>query len=209
MAVSGNSMRLTLALLLCLQGCSVASRLPVLDSRPSGASTAAEDSQPVPEAAQAEFDAANVLLAAQQWEDARRQLSGLAQEYPRFPGPRLNLALLAQQQGDASTAERWFRAAIRSDAKHVDTLNAYGVFLRQQGRFDAAEQQYRRALQQDENDAATHRNLGVLYDLYRGQPRAALDHYRRYLQLSDVESRRVSAWIVDLERRAMATRGAP
>ena len=49
--------------------------------------------------------------------------------------------------------------------------------------------------------AETHRNIGVLYDLYRGEHEKALQHYYRYQELTGNTDRTVAGWIVLLERQ--------
>ncbi len=50
-------------------------------------------------------------------------------------------------------------------------------------------------------DADTHLNLGILYDLYRGEKKAALQHFSRYQELQLSDDRVVAGWIADLERQ--------
>ena len=57
------------------------------------------------------------------------------------------------------------------------------------------------ALQQDEWIMPLHRNLGVLLDIYLGDPNAALTQFEQYKQLSG-EDKPVSGWIADVRRRA-------
>ena len=51
------------------------------------------------------------------------------------------------------------------------------------------------------NDAMTHYNLGILYDIYLGKTELALQHYRKYQQVLAEPDKRVGGWIKDLERR--------
>ena len=81
------------------------------------------------------------------------------------------------------------------------SLFTSAIYLREHGRFPEAEAQYLQALAVRENHADTHRNIGVLYDLYLGDRERALQHFYRYQALSDEDTRRVSGWIADLERQ--------
>ncbi|MEM9254716.1 MAG: tetratricopeptide repeat protein [Pseudomonadota bacterium] len=91
-----------------------------------------------------------------------------------------------------------------SDRQYPELVRSYNVEalkLRQQGHFEAAEQVWLASLVEFEPHPATHRNLGILYDLYRGDAARALRHYRRYLALTAEGDRRVAGWVADLERR--------
>jgi hypothetical protein len=46
--------------------------------------------------------------------------------------------------------------------------------------------------------------LGVLYDLYLGEPQKALDQYQHYIQLAG-DNKQVAGWMVELKKRV----GAP
>jgi len=83
----------------------------------------------------------------------------------------------------------------------VAGLNTDAIALREQGDFPGAEAAYLAALGADPDHADTHRNLGILYDLYLGVPGRALHHYGRYQALTQATDRRVAGWIADLERR--------
>ena len=60
---------------------------------------------------------------------------------------------------------------------------------------------YQQALSSDDSYANAHRNIAILYEIYRGEYDKALQHYHRYLALIGGEDREVSMWIADLERR--------
>jgi len=146
-------------------------------------------------------------IAAQSMGDldlAETDLQWLIENYPKFSGPYLNLALLYQQQGELTDAEHYFQAALEVNALNLTAYNQYAVFLREQGRFEEAEEAYLAALVVWDQHADTHRNLGVLYDLYRGDQRRALQHFIRYQELTGNQDRTVAGWIIDLERQSMA-----
>jgi Tfp pilus assembly protein PilF len=147
------------------------------------------------------FAQANALIEARDWQSAVSELQALTQSYPQLSGPCLNLALVYQQLGDEAQAQLWFQKGIESNANNINLYNAYGVFLREQGQFDEAEKIYLQALAVWEASADTHRNLGILYDLYKGEPDKALQHYDRYQALTGSENRAVAGWIADLERQ--------
>lgn len=203
---------LSVLILLCLVGCTglPESMLPAAaGGSPAAASTSDPQPEnpylvhrpPVDEAAARRFAAANAAMAAADPATARAELEWLVEYRPGLSGPYLNLALLHQAEANDPEAELYFQAAIEVNASNLAAYNQYGIFLRQQGRFEEAEAVYLAALTVWDGHAASHRNLGVLYDLYRGDSDKALFHYRRYQALTDGEDRAVAGWIVDLERR--------
>ncbi len=157
--------------------------------------------QTVPAEAQRRFVQAQILIEKEEWQGALLELQALAESYPKLSGTCLNLALLHRQLGDAEQAELWFQRSIANNASNIGAYNEYGIFLREQGRFAEAEAIYLLALEQWEASADTHRNIGILYDLYVGEPQKALQHYYRYQVLSGETDREVAGWIADLERR--------
>lgn len=174
--------------------------------QPNPAAIAAEnpylDSQRrVSEKARQRFAAATAAMAAEDWATARADLEWLIEEYPKLSGPYLNLALLHAAQGHVEEAERFFQVTLEVNDRNLEAYNQYAIFLRQEGRFDESEAVYLSALDTWENHADTHRNLGVLYDLYRGDREKALAHYYRYQALTGGQDRQVAGWIIDLERQ--------
>lgn len=163
---------------------------PYLQARPT-----------VPAEVQRRFAQAQALIDQQEWQAALVELRALAEAHPTLSGAALDLALLYWQLGDAEQAGRWFERSIANNASNIDAYNEYGIFLRAQGQFAHAEAIYLLALEQWEASANTHRNIGILYDLYVGEPRKALQHYQRYQVLTGATDPEVAGWIADLERR--------
>lgn len=157
--------------------------------------------QPVPEEALRRFAQAQALMGEGEWQGALLELQALAESYPKLSGICLDLALVHRQLGDTEQAQLWFQRSIANHPGNIGAYNEYGIFLREQGRFPEAEAIYLQALEQWKDSADTHRNIGILYDLYVGDPQKALQHYRRYQVLTGATDREVAGWIVDLERR--------
>ena len=159
--------------------------------------------QTVPADAQRQFERAQLLIEREDWQQALQALHALTQSSPQLSGPSLNLALIYQQLGDEDRAQYWFQQSIASNPTNIVAYNEYGIFLRKQGRFEAAETVYLQALDKWEASADTHRDIGILYDLYLGKPGKALQHYSRYQSLTGEQDRLVAAWITDLERQQL------
>jgi tetratricopeptide (TPR) repeat protein len=165
----------------------------------------------VPADAQRQFEQARLLIEAGNWQGALLTLQALSQAYPRLSGPSLDLALVYQQLGDTEQAQRWFQQSIANNPGNIAAYNEYGIFLRKQGRFKEAETVYLKALDEWEASADTHRDIGILYDLYLGESGKALQHYHRYQTLTGEQDHIVADWIADLERQQvpMAKGGQP
>jgi len=113
----------------------------------------------------------------------------------------LNTALLAIKLQDIGTADKAFKAMLLAGAKSPVALNRYAVFLREQWRMEEAEAMYLKALKVSPNNAMTHWNLAIFYELYRGDYKQALLHYQAYQQYATSPDKRVIHWISDLNRR--------
>ena len=80
-------------------------------------------------------------------------------------------------------------------------LNLAGVSERRLGHFGESRAAYDKAISVDPAFAAPQRNLGVLLDLYLGDPAAALPHYEKYQQLDSGADPDVGPWLVELRTR--------
>ncbi len=126
----------------------------------------------------------------------------LAADYPDYAGPLVNLAILESRAGNTEAGINLLANAVVICDQCAPAWNQLGILLRRQGRFDEAESAYLKALTENPDYALAHYNLGVLYDLYQQQPATAVQHYERYVALSDSgEEAPVDKWIADLRRR--------
>lgn len=102
------------------------------------------------------------------------------------------------QRGNLAQAEDKFRSAVAAGTPtHEGYLNL-GLTLRRQGRFAEAEKVYMEGIARAPHPDL-HLNLGVLYELYRGNQAQALEQYRKYLLLGGPASDRVKEWVEYLE----------
>ena len=88
---------------------------------------------------------------------------------------------------------------VRQD--NFKALTIKGQILRHLGRFKEAEKVYKQSLDINRRYPNTVLNLGILYDIYMGEPEKALTIYQSYLKLPDKADSPVKNWVVDLERR--------
>jgi len=78
--------------------------------------------------------------------------------------------------------------------------NELGATQRLRGEFPDAAASYEKAIAADSNFAPAYRNLGVVSDLYLGDPERALTALERYKELTG-EDRPVTSWIAELRQR--------
>lgn len=157
--------------------------------------------------AQQLFNDAIAAMAKKQWPQAENLLTRLTTQHPNLSGAHLNLGLVYEAKGELDKAEQAFNQAIATNANNLDAYNQLAILKREAGDFAAAEAQYQKALTVWPFHPASHRNLGILYDLYMGKSEQALQHYQAYQQLLPEPDKLVNGWIVDLERRLGASGG--
>ena len=155
----------------------------------------------VPERAAAAFSEALAAMAGADWLAAEMGFEELTRDYPAFPGPWVNLAILYRREGRDEEAQAALERALALAPDHPVANNEQGVLHREHGEFAAAEAAYRRALEADPTYALAHYNLGVLLDLYLKRESEALEHYEAYQSLTQSPDENVGLWIVDLRRR--------
>jgi tetratricopeptide (TPR) repeat protein len=113
----------------------------------------------------------------------------------------LAAARAALDAGDNEAASRHAHAALAVDPGNAAGLNLAGVADRRLGHFAESRAAYERAIASDPAFAAPQRNLGVLLDLYLGDPAAALPHYETCQQLTSGVDPDVGPWLVELRTR--------
>ena len=197
---------LALVLALTLAGCAGAPPPAPPPSDP-GPAAAQVPAAPPSTAAQMHFDAALNLMRRGLDEEAATSFFAMSRAYPDFTAPLLNLAILRAKAGRTSEAESALLQALERDPRNVLACNMLGVLYRDAGRFEEARQAYERALAIDSSAADTHRNLGILYDLYLQEPRKALVHYELYRRHGGEESAEVERWLADIRQRLAAEGG--
>lgn len=159
---------------------------------------------PVPAEAQQQFDKALAQLKAGQIAPATQQLQKLADTYPAFTGPLINLGLIELKANRYEPAAALFKRALERDPKSAAANNYLGVSYRYLGKFKEAESAYKLALTTDDTYAIAHLNLGVLYDLYLQKPELALPEYERYQALLPTPDAKVAGWIKEISSRLNA-----
>lgn len=155
----------------------------------------------VPERALALYSAALDAMNAGDWIQAQVGFEQLTEQYPSFPGPYVNLAILHRRGDDVEAARAALDRALTIAPDHAVANSELGILHRENGDFAEAEAAYRRAIEGDPSYALAHYNLGVLLELYLKREAEALEQFETYQALIDEPDAEVGRWIVDLRRR--------
>ncbi len=114
---------------------------------------------------------------------------------------QFSAARVSLDAGRYEEARQMFEAGLAAFPGNPAGLNRLGYANRRLGRFAEAQGAYERALALDPNFADAERNLGIVLDLYRAEPAAALPHLERYQALTSGADQEVAGWIKELKTR--------
>jgi Flp pilus assembly protein TadD len=170
----------------------------------AASAAAATPAAPLPAATQRAFDDAARAMRAGRTDDAEKAFRNLARSNPDLPGPHANLGLMLRQAGKLPESAAELEQAVRLGPNQAVYFNQLGVTYRQLGQFAKARGAYEQAIALDPAYAAPLLNLGILLDLYIGEPARALELYGRYLALSPGGDPAVTKWVAELKNRKPA-----
>ncbi|MDH5330629.1 MAG: tetratricopeptide repeat protein, partial [Aquincola sp.] len=128
---------------------------------------------PVSADVQRAFDAAKAALRAGRTADAERGFRDLVARHPELGGAHANLGLILRNAGKLDESIAALEQAVKVSPKQPVYFNQLGVSYRHKGQFAKAREAYETALTLDPAYADAHLNLGVLLDLYIGEPTVA------------------------------------
>ena len=156
------------------------------------------------------FEEALVVMQKEDWPQAERQFLALTQSAPALSGPWVNIGICRWRQDQIAGAKEAFEQAIELNALNGDAYNTYAVLAREQGEFTQAEALYQKALTAWPHNEVSHRNLGILYDMYMGRLDDALKHFEISAKINGNPDKKLRGWIIDIKRRqAKAARDNP
>lgn len=148
-----------------------------------------------------QFQQGIALIEAQKWPQAQVHFEQLTQQAPTFSGPWVNLGLSLWRQDLYEPAGQAFAQAILKNNKNGDAYNLYAVMMREQGDFEKAEALYKQAITVWPHNATSHRNLGVLYDMYMGRFDEAYYHFDQCAKIMGTPDKKLRGWMIDIKRR--------
>jgi Flp pilus assembly protein TadD len=148
----------------------------------------------------ADFERAVGFMRAGNTTEAELEFKQIALQFPQLATPYVNLGILYRKAGHLEQSENALKTAVeRNDASAV-AWTELGATQRMRGEFPNAAASYEHAIAADPNFAPAYRNLGVVSDLYLGDPERALTAFERYKELTG-EEKPVSGWIAELRQR--------
>jgi len=112
----------------------------------------------------------------------------------------VNLAILQRKADHLDQAEETLKSAVAHEPGSAVAWSELGATQRMRGQFKDAASSYEQAVAADAHYAPAWRNLGVLSDLYLGDPARALTAFEQYQRLTG-EDKPVSGWIAELRQR--------
>jgi tetratricopeptide (TPR) repeat protein len=196
-----------LAIAVLLAACSSAPSKPTesasqpVDATASGPSAAGDGAAaPVTERGKADFDRAVGFMKAGNTTEAELEFKQVALQFPQLSAPYVNLGILYRKTGRLDQSEEALKTAVERNDGSAVAWTELGATQRLRGEFPNAAASYEKAIAADPNFAPAYRNLGVVSDLYLGDPERALTAFERYKELTG-EEKPVSGWIAELRQR--------
>lgn len=147
------------------------------------------------------FDQGVKLIEAKKWPQAQAHFEQLTQIAPNLSGPWVNLGLSHWRQNNIEPASRAFEQAILTNKINGDAYNLYAVMKREQGDFEKAEALYLEAISVWPHNYVSHRNLGILYDMYMGRFNDAYYHFDMCAKILGKPDKKLRGWMIDIKRR--------
>jgi tetratricopeptide (TPR) repeat protein len=132
--------------------------------------------------------------------EAELEFKQMTLSYPQLSSPFVNLGILYRKSGHLDQSEEALKSAVERNDASALAWNELGATQRLRGEFTDAAASYEKAIAADSNYAPAYRNLGVVSDLYLGDPERALTALERYKELTG-EDRPVTSWIAELRQR--------
>jgi Flp pilus assembly protein TadD len=167
---------------------------------PNGASPNGAAAVPITARGKADFERAVGLMKAGNATEAELEFKQVALQFPQLSAPYVNLGILYRKAGHLDQSEEALKTAVERNDGSAVAWTELGATQRLRGEFPDAAASYEKAIAADPNFAPAYRNLGVVSDLYLGDPERALTAFERYKELTG-EEKPVSGWIAELRQR--------
>ena len=155
---------------------------------------------PITARGKADFDRAVGLMKAGNVTEAELEFKQVALQFPQLSAPYVNLGILYRKAGHLEQSEDALKTAVEHNDASAVAWTELGATQSLRGEFPNAAASYEKAIADDPNFAPAYRNLGVVSDLYLGDPERALTAFERYKELTG-EEKPVSGWIAELRAR--------
>src|ERR1700722_12988843 len=165
-----------------------------------GVAPGAVPNVPVTARGKADFDRAVGFMRSGNNTEAELEFKQVALQFPQLSAPYVNLGILYRKSGRLEQSEDALKTAVERNDGSAVAWTELGATQRLRGEFPNAAASYEKAIADDPNFAPAYRNLGVVSDLYLGDPERALTAFEHYKELTG-EEKPVSGWIAELRAR--------
>jgi len=166
----------------------------------AGSAAGAVPNVPVTARGKADFERAVGFMRSGNNTEAELEFKQVALQFPQLSTPYVNLGILYRKSGRLEQSEDALKTAVERNGGSAVAWTELGATQRLRGEFPNAAASYEKAISDDPNFAPAYRNLGVVSDLYLGDPERALTAFERYKELTG-EEKPVSGWIAELRAR--------
>jgi tetratricopeptide (TPR) repeat protein len=136
--------------------------------------------------------------------DATTKMIAVVDNYPELSGPAYNLAYYYYQLDYDNDAIKYLDIATARNYYNVEAHNLKAKIYRDRSDFENAEKAYKEAIAAWGGYLPAYKNIGIMYDLYMGQPEKAYEYYKQYNDYNPEEDRQVIGWAVVIERKMKA-----
>lgn len=157
------------------------------------------------DAARSDYNRALAEMRKGNLDSAAARFQKIGEQYPLLSGPIVNQAIILRKKGQTQEAYDLLQKSILQHGNNPRLLNELGLLSRHLGKFKQAQVSYESAIRINERYAVAHYNLAVLADLYLHDPGLALQEFETYQSLIPEPDKKVSGWIIELQRRAART----
>lgn len=182
--------------MLIVAGCAAVPQQDAQSSpEPSDASTAARADTEI-----ALFQQAINSLDRRQLDRAEADLRAITKTSPELAGPWVNLALVSVQRKDMQGAQQNVAKALERNPRMAQAHAVAGFIEAGRGNISKAIEYYEKAVALKQDYALAHYNMALLHDIYLHNVPVAVQHYKRYLELTKYQDKKTADWVVELER---------
>jgi tetratricopeptide (TPR) repeat protein len=131
---------------------------------------------------------------------AEELLTSIIARRPEFAGPWVNMALVQIKNNQPDKAEQTLQKALERNPNIPQAYNLLGYIEKKRGNINKAKDQFLRAIARKPDYAIAHYNIALLYDIYLQDIPSAIQHYKKYLELTGNNDKDTINWVKKLER---------